>query len=250
MLFLTALSILLTLTSCKVDKDGEISSIATASGISFYTSGENEESADGESESSEENESGESSESDESSDSDESSEESEPSEESKPESTTKQPATTTTTTATTTTPRSTTTTPAPAQTTVAAGDGASSSEQEQINEVIRLVNIEREKNGLSALSGSNVSLSNAAQERANEVGGHFSHTRPSGSNWDTVLKEYDISSSAWGENIAKGQKNAADVMDGWMNSAGHRDNILNPRYTHIGVGYDSLTKAWVQILVG
>jgi uncharacterized protein YkwD len=52
--------------------------------------------------------------------------------------------------------------------------------------------------------------------------------------------------SSAGENIAKGQKTPAEVVTAWMNSAGHRANILNKTYTHLGVGYEAQAKCWVQ----
>ena len=88
--------------------------------------------------------------------------------------------------------------------------------------------MEREKRGLSALRVDS-ELTRAACVRAAEIGEKFSHTRPDGSRWSTV------SDSAYGENIAMGQRTAEKVMAAWMTSEGHRANILRAHYTKIGV---------------
>jgi len=102
-------------------------------------------------------------------------------------------------------------------------------------EVVRLVNIERENAGLAPLT-LDETLCAAAQVRAEEIDTEFSHTRPDGSSCFTVLKEMGISYRACGENIAKGSPTPERVVQGWMNSAGHRANILNENFTTIGVG--------------
>ena len=122
------------------------------------------------------------------------------------------------------------------------------------DEVIRLVNVERAKEGLAPL-GIYDSLTAAAQTRAGEVATTFSHTRPDGSSCFTALDETGAKEGAyaWGENIAAGNSTAAETMEQWMNSPGHRANILNPDFTHIGVGYaagGAYRYNWVQIFVG
>lgn len=102
-------------------------------------------------------------------------------------------------------------------------------------EVVRLVNIERKKRGIHPLSVSN-ELSKAAAIRADEISRKYSHTRPDGSSYLTVLKPAGYMHSYVGENIAASEKTPEQVMNSWMNSPGHRDNILNPNYTEIGVG--------------
>ncbi len=103
------------------------------------------------------------------------------------------------------------------------------------SEVLRLVNVERSKAGLSAFT-TNTTLQAAANKRSQEISQSFSHTRPSGEGFSTVLKEFNISFRAAGENIAYGQKTPQAVVDGWMNSSGHRANILNANYNKIGIG--------------
>lgn len=110
------------------------------------------------------------------------------------------------------------------------------------SEVIRQVNAERAKNGLSALR-EDAELTRAACVRANEIVALFSHTRPDGTAWSTV------SGRAYGENIAKGQKTADKVMAAWLTSEGHRANILRPGFGSIGVCailVDGVTY-WVQL---
>lgn len=94
--------------------------------------------------------------------------------------------------------------------------------------VVRQVNQERAARGLSALRV-DPALTAAAQIRAQEIVQKFSHTRPDGTRWSTV------SSAAYGENIAKGQRTADKVMAAWMTSSGHRANILRANYGSIGV---------------
>lgn len=109
-------------------------------------------------------------------------------------------------------------------------------------QVVEQVNAERAKYGLSALR-TDSELTRAACVRAQEIVVEFSHTRPDGSQWSTV------SSSAYGENIAKGQRTVDRVMASWMSSEGHRANILRESYGSIGVcAYvvDGITY-WVQL---
>lgn len=121
--------------------------------------------------------------------------------------------------------------------------------QEAAEAVTSLVNAARQDAGLSELE-LDADLCAAAQARAQEIAQSFSHTRPDGSSCFTILEEFGISYRAAGENIAMGQRTPEEVMDGWMNSSGHRANILNGTFTSIGVGYyvDGAGAAhWVQI---
>lgn len=103
-------------------------------------------------------------------------------------------------------------------------------------QVVNLVNEERAKAGLSALV-LDETLASAAMVRATEIETSFSHTRPDGRSFSTVLSDMGIQYRRSGENIALGQQSPQAVMEGWMNSKGHRANILNPNFTKIGVGY-------------
>jgi len=103
------------------------------------------------------------------------------------------------------------------------------------SEVLRLVNVERSKAGLPALT-TNQTLTSAANKRAQEIKQTFSHTRPNGSSCFTVLGEFGISYRTAGENIAYGQKTPQEVVNGWMNSPGHRANILSSNFGKVGIG--------------
>lgn len=118
-------------------------------------------------------------------------------------------------------------------------------------QVVKLVNEEREKNGLSPLTVK-TNVANAAEVRAKELEASFSHTRPNGSDFSTALSTAGVQYRGAGENIAYGQKTPEQVMQGWMNSAGHRANILNESFTSIGVGhYRSAAGVdyWTQLFV-
>lgn len=116
-------------------------------------------------------------------------------------------------------------------------------------QVVKLVNEERAKAGLSALT-IDTNVEAAAQVRAREIKQSFSHTRPDGSKFSTALQEQGVSYKGAGENIAWGQKSPEAVMQAWMNSDGHRANILNAKFTKIGVGYyqdANGTNYWTQL---
>lgn len=103
------------------------------------------------------------------------------------------------------------------------------------NQVLQLINQERAKAGLSALT-TNSTLKAAADVRAQEIVQSFSHTRPNGSSFSSVLQEHGISYRAAGENIAYGQRTPQEVVTAWMNSPGHRANILNTNFGKVGIG--------------
>ena len=117
-------------------------------------------------------------------------------------------------------------------------------------QVVDLVNKERAAAGLPALKV-NTKLAGVAEKKAEDLRdkNYFAHQSPTyGSPFD-MMKQFGISYTSAGENIAKGQKTPADVMNGWMNSPGHKANILNSSYTEIGVGYvtdSNGTTYWVQ----
>lgn len=118
-----------------------------------------------------------------------------------------------------------------------------------IQEVVNLVNEERAKEGLAPLT-IDTKVQAAAQVRAKECEQLFSHTRPDGSSFATALKEQNVSYRSAGENIAWGQRSPEAVMEAWMNSSGHRANIMNPNFTTIGVGYyenANGTDYWCQL---
>lgn len=124
-------------------------------------------------------------------------------------------------------------------------------QDEAVGTVLRLVNEERAKAGLPALT-LHAGATRAAQQRAKEIETSFSHTRPDGSNFTTALTAAGINYRAAGENIAYGQESARQVMQNWMNSAGHRANILNGNYSSIGIGYYKNAAGvdyWTQLFI-
>lgn len=114
-----------------------------------------------------------------------------------------------------------------------------------IKEELAKINAERAKVGAVALS-LDTDLVFAAEVRAEELEIKYSHTRPDGRAWYTVLKEYSIpTGNTTGENIAYGYTDCTTVMNGWMNSSGHKANIINPNYRRVGLGICG--KYWTQI---
>ena len=97
-------------------------------------------------------------------------------------------------------------------------------------QVVELVNQERTKAGLNAVT-LDQNIASAALVRAKEIETSFSHTRPNGSKFSTALTEQGVTFKGAGENIAWGQKSPEAVMQAWMNSEGHRANILNKNFT-------------------
>ena len=117
-------------------------------------------------------------------------------------------------------------------------------------QVVDLVNKERVANGLKPLSV-DWEVARVAEHKSQDMlnKNYFSHTSPTyGSPFD-MLKNYGIKYRSAGENIAKGQRSAQEVVNAWMNSSGHRANILNSSYTHIGVGYVSNGHYWTQLFI-
>lgn len=115
-------------------------------------------------------------------------------------------------------------------------------------EVVRLVNIERQKAGLSPLK-IDTELSKVARLKSEDMKkkGYFSHTSPTYGTPFDMLKQFNISYKSAGENIAKGQRTAEAVVNAWMNSEGHKRNILSKSFTHIGVGFSS--NHWTQLFI-
>ncbi|MGO4888062.1 CAP domain-containing protein [Anaerobacillus sp. MEB173] len=125
-------------------------------------------------------------------------------------------------------------------------EGISSIEQK----VIELTNAERRKAGLSNLQA-DAALSNVAREKSRDMqaNNYFSHTSPTyGSPFD-MIRDAGVSYNAAAENIAMGQSTAEQVVQEWMNSEGHRRNILSGEYTHIGVGYNEKGHYWTQMFI-
>lgn len=118
--------------------------------------------------------------------------------------------------------------------------------EEEAMKVYELVNKEREKLGFKTAQ-MDATLTKRAMQRAAECAVNFSHTRPDGDPFYTVLDNIYLHGCA--ENIAAGQKDAEEVMESWMNSEGHRKNLLNYGYSSIGVGCfeHNGVRYWVQL---
>lgn len=115
---------------------------------------------------------------------------------------------------------------------------------------IDIANAARAEAGLSALSYDGV-LSSLASVRAAEAARSFSHTRPDGRSCFTILDENAVAYMTCGENIAAGQTTEEEVMNAWLNSPGHRANILNGAFHKVGLGFydagDAYGRYWVTI---
>lgn len=113
--------------------------------------------------------------------------------------------------------------------------------------VVELTNQERAKQGLPALKV-DAELSKVAKEKSKDMqkNNYFDHNSPTyGSPFD-MMKQFGIQYKAAGENIAQGQQTPEEVVQAWMNSEGHRKNIMSSDYTHIGVGYVEEGNYWTQ----
>lgn len=129
--------------------------------------------------------------------------------------------------------------------------GSVSSLNEYEREVIKLVNEIRVENGLGELA-IDEELSRVARIKSQDMkdNNYFSHTSPTyGSPFD-MMQQFGISYSSAGENIAKGQSTPQAVVDAWMNSEGHRKNILNSSFNTIGMGYVAQGNYWTQMFIG
>jgi len=118
-------------------------------------------------------------------------------------------------------------------------------------QVINLTNQKRAENGLAPLKA-NWELSRVARYKSQDMydNKYFSHTSPVYGGPDKMIRNFGISYRAMGENIAMGYATPAQVVNAWMNSPGHRANILNASFTEIGVGYVANGNYWTQMFIG
>lgn len=137
------------------------------------------------------------------------------------------------------------TTPEPART-----ENAPQTVSAAERKVVELTNVERRNNGLPDLQ-LHAKLSGVARTKSEDMrtSDYFSHTSPThGSPFD-MIRDNGISYQSAGENIARGQQTPEQVVQSWMNSTGHRKNILSSDFTHIGVGYDENGHFWTQMFI-
>lgn len=121
------------------------------------------------------------------------------------------------------------------------------------NQVIQLTNQERAKNGLKPLAA-DWQLSRVARYKSVDMRdkNYFSHTSPTYGSPFNMIQSFGVTYRSAGENIAAGQRTPSEVVQSWMNSPGHRKNILNASYTHIGVGHasgGSYGHYWTQMFI-
>lgn len=121
-------------------------------------------------------------------------------------------------------------------------------------QVLALTNQVRKDAGLPPCAGNDSNLNRSARAKSEDMANrnYFSHTSPVYGDPFAMMRNFGVTYQSAGENIAKGQKTPQDVVDAWMNSPGHRANIMNKNYTHLGVGY--LVKNgeayWTQQFIG
>ncbi len=125
--------------------------------------------------------------------------------------------------------------------------------QEFEYQVLDLVNEERQAQGLDPLEFS-VEVSEVARAKSQDMAdsNYFDHQSPNYGSPFQMMESFGVNFMAAGENIAMGQRSPEEVMNGWMNSEGHRKNILHDQFTHLGVGYVEAngTTYWTQMFVG
>lgn len=107
--------------------------------------------------------------------------------------------------------------------------------QRFVEEASAKINQMREENGISPIPTALI-LQEMCGKRAEELTSLYSHSRPNGTPWYTILGEYNIEMRIAGENIAAGYDTPESVVEGWMNSAGHRKTILNENYNYFAIG--------------
>ena len=117
--------------------------------------------------------------------------------------------------------------------------------------VLEIVNNERVKAGKKPLAA-RADLTELANIRVKEIVEKFSHERPDGTSVFDLAKARGISYGSMAENIAKGQDTPESVMSAWMNSQGHRNNILSSSYTYVGIAHYKYNDIdyWVQVFLG
>ena len=118
-------------------------------------------------------------------------------------------------------------------------------------QVVDLTNAEREKHGLAPFQ-IDETLSKVARVKSQDMAdnNYFSHQSPTYGSPFEMMQQFGVTYRAAGENIAKGQRSPEQVVNAWMNSEGHRANILNANFTHIGVGHVANGNYWTQQFIG
>jgi uncharacterized YkwD family protein len=121
-------------------------------------------------------------------------------------------------------------------------------------QVLRLTNQERQKAGLSPCAGTNSNLNRSARAKSEDMAdmNYFSHDSPNYGDPFTMMRNFGVQYRSAGENIAMGQRTPEQVVKAWMDSPGHRANIMNGSYNYLGVGYvlKNGNAYWTQQFIG
>jgi uncharacterized YkwD family protein len=121
-------------------------------------------------------------------------------------------------------------------------------------QVLRLTNRERQKAGLSPCAGTNSNLNRSARAKSEDMAdlNYFSHDSPNYGDPFTMMRNFGVQYQSAGENIAMGQRTPEQVVKAWMDSPGHRANIMNGSYDYLGVGYvlKNGNAYWTQQFIG
>ncbi|WP_079528856.1 CAP domain-containing protein [Halobacillus hunanensis] len=117
-------------------------------------------------------------------------------------------------------------------------------------QVVQLTNQARKKNGLKPLK-INSELSKVAKKKSTDMAknNYFAHISPTYGSPIQMLKQFGIEFNYAAENIAVGQKTPDEVVQDWLDSPGHRKNIMNEQVTQIGVGYTEEGQHWTQLFI-
>ena len=120
-----------------------------------------------------------------------------------------------------------------------------------INKILELTNVERTKAGVSPLSLDS-NLTKAACHRSIEmdVNNYFAHTRPDGTSCFSIFVDYSVSYYSAGENIGRGQLSPEEMVNDWVNSPKHYQNMISPDFKYLGVGYSPERRTWTQLFCG
>jgi uncharacterized YkwD family protein len=137
------------------------------------------------------------------------------------------------------------------QTVTLPGDSSLNGIEQQ---VLALTNQERQKAGLAPCAGNDANLNRSARAKSQDMAtnNYFSHNSPTYGDPFAMMRNFGVQYQSAGENIAMGQPTPAEVVKAWMNSPGHRQNIMNGSYTHLGVGYivQNGKPYWTQQFIG
>lgn len=121
-------------------------------------------------------------------------------------------------------------------------------------QVLQLTNQKRQEAGLAACAGTDTNLNRSARAKSQDMANnnYFSHDSPTYGDPFAMMRNFGVQYQSAGENIAMGQPTPQEVVTAWMNSPGHRKNIMNGSFTHLGIGYvlQNGRAYWTQQFIG